>query len=74
MSTDDIMLVRIRLNEADIVIGNAVVDRSDSTANGDLIPTIVDVHLILDVFNSRRTKPPFDQCYSGPSKCQHRQQ
>lgn len=40
MSTDDVMLVRIRLNEADIVIGNAVVDRSDSTANGDLIPTL----------------------------------
>lgn len=74
MSADEIMLVRVRLNEAALVMGSVVVNRSNSTANGNPTYSTVDINLVFNVLDSRYTKSPFDRSYGGSSRLQHHHQ
>lgn len=39
MTTDDILMVRIRLTEADIIMGSILVERDNNAGNGNSTPT-----------------------------------
>jgi hypothetical protein len=75
MTADEIMLVRIRLNEAALATGNLVIDRSDNTTNGNMIYSthpVVNIGSFLDILDSRRAWPPFGRSrYSDSSKHQY---
>ena len=60
MTTDEIMLVRIRLAEASLVLGDIIVGRSDSATNGKpaSTPPLRPHWLMTDVLNDRRTSSP----------------
>jgi len=47
MTNDDIMLLRIRLHEAALIMGDIVVERSNSAANGNSMPTSKSTILML---------------------------
>ena len=58
MTVNEIMLVRIRLTEADLLMGQMLVEQGNAAAHGKLhsYPAIT-VHLIL---SSKRTRKPSD--------------
>jgi len=55
MTNDDIMLFRIRLHEAALIMGDVVVERGNSVANGNSMPTLQSALLM----NFRRRAQPF---------------
>lgn len=41
MTTDEVMMVRIRLTEANIILGSMLAERNGATPNGKSIPTLL---------------------------------
>jgi len=41
MTTDDILMVRIRLTEADIIMGSILVERDNNAGDGNSTPTLL---------------------------------
>lgn len=59
MTINDIMLIRIRLTEANLIMGNIIVERGNDAASGSSLPTLCSALTYLLMFtNSRRAQSP----------------